>query len=235
MSQGRRTVAKGFLFAEDAALKLRFSNIAVSDDKSDPRPLNVFFRYPERETEKYYPFITVERVAIAHATNRQESERFYYFTGETQGRRDLTYYPSESDYAEVEALAAGGRLFMEAPVPINITYLVTTYARNPIHDVQITATMLRQIVPFRRGFIEIPEDGTIRRLDLLQWQQSDITDQEAGGRKRIFRKVFTLMMNAEIPASDLSTAFAVDQVQGTLSGSTDSISTVSSVSIVEDF
>jgi hypothetical protein len=228
-------MAKGFLFAEDAALKLRFSNIAVSDDKSDPRPLNVFFRYPERETEKYYPFITIERVAIAHATNRQESERFYYFTGSTSERRDLTYYPSESDYAAVQEIADGGRLVMEAPVPVNITYMVTTYSRNPIHDVQITATMLRHIVPFRRGFIEIPEDGTIRRLDLLQWQQSDITDQEAGGRKRIFRKVFTLMMNAEIPTSDLSVITAVDQVNGTLSGFTDLNSTVPSSSIVEDF
>lgn len=229
-------MAKGFLFAEDAALKLRFSNIVVTDDKQQQRPVSVFFRYPERETEKYYPFITLERVAIAHATNRQESERFYYFTGNTSNaRRDLTYYPSESDLQEVEEIANGNRLRMEAPVPVNITYLVTTYARNPIHDVQITATMLRHIVPFRRGFIEIPEDGTIRRLDLLQWQQSDIIDQEAGGRKRIFRKVFTLMMNAEIPTSDLSTVFAVDQVAGTLVGSNDLNPDVTSPSISEDF
>jgi hypothetical protein len=228
-------VAKGFLFAEDAALKLRFSNIAVADDKENPRPLNVFFRYPERETEKYYPFITVERIAIAHATNRQESERFYYFSASTEDRQDVTYYPSESTYSDIDDLANGGRLRMEAPVPVNITYLVTTYARNPIHDVQITSTMLRYIVPFRRGFIEIPEDGTIRRLDLLQWQQSDITDQEAGGRKRIFRKVFTFMMNAEIPTSDFSAIYAVDQVNGTLSGFTDLNSNVPSSSIVEDF
>jgi hypothetical protein len=228
-------VAKGLFFAEDAALKLRFSNIAVADDKENPRPLNVFFRYPERETEKYYPFITVERIAIAHATNRQESERFYYFVGSSEDRSDLTYYPSESNFADITAEAQGGRLRMEAPVPINITYLVTTYARNPIHDVQITATMLRRIVPFRRGYIEIPEDGTIRRLDLLQWQQSDITDQEAGGRKRIFRKVFTLMMNAEIPTSDFSAAYAVDQVNGTISGLTDLNPNVPSSSIVEDF
>lgn len=229
-------MAKGFLFAEDAALKLRFSNIFVTDDKDQQRPLNVFFRFPEKETEKYYPFITLERVDISHATNRQESERFYYFTGDSSNsRRDLTYYPSESDLQEVEQIAAGGRLRAESFVPVNITYLVTTYARNPIHDVQITSTMLRHIIPFRRGFIEIPEDGTIRRLDLLQWQQADITDQEAGGRKRIFRKVFTLVMNAEIPTSDLSSVSAVDQVAGALIGSTDLNSDVTSPSISEDF
>jgi len=229
-------MAKGFLFAEDNALKLRFSNIFVNDDRNNSRPLNVFFRYPEKETEKYYPFITLERVAIAHATNRQESERFYYYTGDSSSpRSEFAYFPSELNSAEVAALANGGRLRMEAPVPVNITYLVTTYARNPIHDVQITATMLRSIIPFRRGFIEIPEDGTVRRLDLLQWQQSDITDQEAGQRKRIFRKVFTLVMNAEIPTSELSAVFAVDQVNGEIIGTTDLASTVPSSSIVEDF
>jgi hypothetical protein len=229
-------MAKGFLFAEDAALKLRFSNIFVNDDRDNSRPLNVFFRYPEKETEKYYPFITLERVAIAHATNRQESERFYYYTGDSSyPRSEFSYFPSELNPTEVAALANGGRLRKEAPVPVNITYLVTTYARNPIHDVQITATMLRSIIPFRRGFIEIPEDGTVRRLDLLQWQQSDITDQEAGQRKRIFRKVFTLVMNAEIPTSELSAVFAVDQVNGEIIGTTDLASTVPSSSIVEDF
>jgi hypothetical protein len=229
-------VAKGFLFAEDSALKLRFSNIAVTDDRNQQRPLSVFFRYPEKETEKQYPFITLERVAIAHATNRQESERFFYYTGSTDlPRSEINYFPSELTSAELAELANGGRLRMEAPVPVNITYLVTTYARNPIHDVQITSTLLRSIVPFRRGFIEIPEDGTVRRLDLLQWQQSDITDQEAGQRKRIFRKVFTLVMNAEIPTSEFTAVTAVDQVNGTLSGFTDLTSTVPSSSIVEDF
>jgi hypothetical protein len=229
-------MAKGFLFAEDAALKLRFSNIAVSDDRENQRSLNVFFRYPEKETEKYYPFITLERINIAHATNRQESERFYYYTGSTGDERsEINYFPSELNAQEVASLAGEGRLRVEAPVPVNITYLVTSYARNPIHDVQITSTMLRYIVPFRRGFIEIPEDGTIRRLDLLQWQQSDITDQEAGGKKRIFRKVFTLVMNAEIPTSEFVAATAVDQVNGTLTGFTDMASNVPSSSISEGF
>lgn len=227
---------KGLLFAEDNAVKQRFSDLTVSDDRNGNRQVQVFYRYPENETEKFYPFITIERIDITHATNRQESERFYYFQpGETQRRRDLTYYPSESDYAEVEEFANGGRLRSEAPVPINITYLVTTYARNPIHDAQITAHMLRSVVPFRRGFIEIPEDGTVRRFDLLQWQQSDITDQEAGSRKRIFRKVFTLVMNAEIPTSDLFPIFAIERVNGTLTGANDLNSIDPSSSITEDF
>lgn len=226
---------KGFLFAEDNAVKTRLSNIKVSDDRSGERPVQVFFRFPDNETEKLYPFITIERLNIAHATDRQESERFFYFMGMAGNRRrDLTYYPSESDLSEVEEFADGNRLRMESPVPVNVTYLISTYSRNPIHDVQITAQMLRFVVPFRRGFIEIPEDGTVRRFDLLQWQQSDITDQEAGARKRIFRKVFTLVMNAEIPTSSLVTVPVVDRVSGTIIGDNYLSSTVSSTSYVTE-
>jgi hypothetical protein len=232
-------MAKGFLFAEDNALKQRLSNVFVTDDKSNERVLEVFYRFPERETEKLYPFITIERIGLQHATNRQESEQTYTYLGDDP-RSTLRYYPSELNEQEIAQLAGTGRISMTQPVPVDLMYQVTTYARNPIHDVQITALLLRRVLPFRRGFIEVPEDGTIRRLDLLNWQQSDIADQEAGYRKRIFRKIFTLSMSAEIATSDLRLVRAVDRVVGTITGSSSLPSSQSdsselSVSITEDF
>jgi hypothetical protein len=230
---------KGFLFAEDNALKQRLMHLSVKDDQSNERPLQVFYRFPEKETEKVYPFVTIERVGLQHATNRQESEQTYTYAG-SSSRTTLRYYPSEMNEQELATFAGSGRVSMEQPVPVDLMYQVTTYARNPIHDVQITALLLRRVLPFRRGFIEVPEDGTIRRLDLLNWQQSDIADQEAGYRKRIFRKIFTLSMSAEIPTSDLFAVRAVDQVVGTITGSStlplsQSASSELSVSITEDF
>ena len=49
----------GFLLAEDEALKQHLSGITVTDDRNEHRPVKVFFRYPEGETEKHYPFITI--------------------------------------------------------------------------------------------------------------------------------------------------------------------------------
>jgi hypothetical protein len=70
---------KGFLLAEDAAVKNRFSNLTVSDDRNQDRQVQVFFRYPEGETEKAYPFITVEMIGMSHDTRRQLSETTYYY------------------------------------------------------------------------------------------------------------------------------------------------------------
>jgi hypothetical protein len=215
----------GFLLAEDAALKRRLSQIAVVDDRNQERLVDVFFRYPENATEKSYPFITIDLLDIEHNTEVQTSETNYYYASDVTGMspdqiaryQEFNYYPSTLGPAQMEALAEDGRfLSTESFVPVNLLYQVTTYTRSQSHDRQITATMLRRVTPFRRGFIEVPEDGTMRRLDLLNWNPTNVLDQEAAYTKRIFRKVYTLRMNAEIPASDLVGINRVLTVEGTL-------------------
>jgi len=66
----------GFLFAEDEAIKLQVSGLTVTDDRDAQRPVQVFFRYPEGETERHYPFITIELIDVVHAKNRQHSESY---------------------------------------------------------------------------------------------------------------------------------------------------------------
>ena len=63
--------------------------------------------------------------------------------------------------------------------------------------------MIRYVFPFRSNYINIPADGTTRRLDLNGWAQSDLLDGESGYRRRIFRKVYTIVINAEIPREEL--------------------------------
>ena len=62
----------------------------------------------------------------------------------------------------------------------------------------------------------IEADGTSRRLDLLDWSTADLLDPEAGYRKRIFRKVYTLQMTSEIPTSSLTGLKKVSSVSTTL-------------------
>lgn len=200
----------GFLLAEDAALKNRFSTMTVSDDRVGSRPVQVFFRYPEGETERSYPFMTIEMIDIVHAKNRQHSEVEIVFarTGASQSSQfpkkpnAMKYWPSRrSNLNEV----AGTTPFLTSNefVPVDLLYQVSTFTRSALHDRQLSSQMLSTITPFRKGFIEVPEDGTIRRLDLLDWTTADLLDSEAGYRKRIFRKIYTLQMSAEIPSLDL--------------------------------
>lgn len=206
----------GFTLAEDAALKYRLGSLAVSDDKSDERVCNVFYRYPDGPTEKTYPFITIELIAIDYARDRQESERNYVYSDIPDFVSNIAYYPSEMNASAMAAAASGGILLTEQFVPVNLMYQVTTYTRSQRHDRQLSALMLRRVFPFRRGFIEIPEDGTIRRCEIQSWRPSDVLDKETGYKNRIFRKVYTVVINSEIPQSDLIGGNIVETVDGSV-------------------
>lgn len=227
----------GFLLAEDAAVKARFSNITVSDDRENARPVSVFFRYPDGEREKQYPFITVELIDLIHNRSLQLSETSHYFFGDGHPRNSIDYYPSELNAGGLEDLieAEGGVIRVDSFVPITLIYQVSTYTRSALHDRQLTSKILRRVAPFRRGFIDIPEDGTIRRFDLMGWTSADLLDQEAGYRKRIFRKVYTLQMSAELPTSDVQAVKQVTTVVGTLTNVDNENPTVFTNPFSEDF
>lgn len=205
---------QGFILAEDEALKLRLSNLRVSDDREANRPVQVFFRYPETETERTYPFITIEMIDIVHARNRQhsESELVYYNTAggalAPEGWEDLpnavTYWPSESDnFTSITNRNNYAILATNEYVPVDLVYQVSTYARSHNHDKQLTQQMMLKVFPLRRSSIHIAADNTDRRLELLDWTMADLLDAEAGYRKRIFRKIYTLQMGAELPSTDI--------------------------------
>lgn len=214
----------GFTLAEDAAIKNRLANLRVSDDRDADRRVQVFFRYPDGETEKHYPFITIELIDIAYASDRQHSETDYYFTQDAAFSAEqvttgtsIDYYPSEYDPDGMADLAGSdGYIRMDQFVPVDLIYQISTYCRSQRHDRELTAYMLRHVFPFRRGYIHVPEDDTMRRLSILDWRTADLLDQEAGYKKRVFRKVMTASVNAEIPQSNIYEVQKVLSVSGTL-------------------
>ncbi len=214
----------GFLLAEDAAVKARFSNLTVRDDREASRSVQVFFRYPEGETERSYPFITIEMIDIVHARNRQHSESQIVYARSTTpdyvgGSADrMDYWPSRiSNLDTVQNSENYDFLVSNEFIPVDILYQVSTYTRSALHDRQLSAQMLSTITPFRRGFIAVPEDGTMRRFDLLDWTTADLLDSESGYRKRIFRKIYTLQMSAEIPSTNMYGAYQITSVIPTIS------------------
>lgn len=205
---------QGFLFAEDEAIKKRFSNLTVSDDREAQRSVQVFFRYPEGETERKYPFITIELIDVVHAKNRQHSDT-YLDTHRAGHPNNLDYWPSTSSASSPNVPGFDSFRTTEF-TPVDLLYQVSTFTRSAIHDRQLASQMLASIVPFRYSSIMIEADGTSRRLDLLDWSTADLLDPEAGYRKRIFRKVYTLQMTSEIPTSALTGLKKVSSVSTTL-------------------
>jgi len=205
---------QGFILAEDEAIKLHFSGMTVSDDRDASRPVQVFFRYPEGETERHYPFITIELIDIVHAKNRQHSE-LYLDTNRPGHPNNLNYWPSTSSASSPNVPGYDSFRTTEF-VPVDLLYQVSTFTRSALHDRQLAAQMLTNIVPFRYSSIIIGADGTSRRLDLLDWSTADLLDPEAGYRKRIFRKIYTLQMNSEITTSALVGLKKVSTVSTTI-------------------
>lgn len=213
----------GILLAEDEALKKMFEGMTVPDDRENERPVEVFFRYPEGETERSYPFITLEHIDIIHARNRQHSESDIFFrTGAVNvpaipvgSAHSMDYWPSVSSNFNFKT-GKNNYAYLEANehVPIDLLYQVSTFTRTALHDRYLTVKMLTEIFPWRRGFINIGADNTIRRLDLLDWTTADLLDPEAGYRKRIFRKVYTVQITAEIPSSAVVGRYAIETVIG---------------------
>lgn len=197
---------QGFLLAEDAAIKARFSNCKVTDDRNALRPVKVFFRYPEAETEREYPFITIELIDVLHAADRQHSDLMIYSGGAGNWENNpayFDYWPSVS--ASVSGSSQTSFRTTQDFIPVDLLYQVSTYTRSALHDRQLTSRIISQLVPFRYNSITIPEDGTTRRFDLLDWTNADLLDMESGFRKRIFRKVLTLRMSSELTYDDYST------------------------------
>ncbi len=208
----------GFLLAEDQALKAKFSGIQLVDDRDTTRDVQVFFRYPEGETEKKYPFITLEMLDINHAKARQHSEQVIYaFRGTapagqptehyaTDDAGSFTYWPdTTTDVSTLVAHGASSLPFVSAMehVPVDLLYQVTTFTRSALHDRALQSHIMTKVAPFRRGYLDVGIDATQRHMDLVDWRSADMVDEEAGFKKRIFRKVYTLSITAEIPASQL--------------------------------
>ena len=208
----------GFLLAEDEAIKLRFSGLTVSDDRNNSRPVQVFFRYPENETERQYPFVTLELIDVVYARNRQHSivDQYAYKEGDDWAENNpstVNYYPSQGEITVPNDLEY---LKTTEYVPVDLLYQVSTFCRSALHDRQLTAKMLYDVVPLRYNSIYIPADNTHRRLDMLDWTTADLLDPEAGYRKRIFRKIYTLQMTAELPTSDFVGVKQVTEIDTTL-------------------
>jgi hypothetical protein len=180
-----------FILAEDAALKRKLEGIKVTYPRE--RDVSVWFRWPNKETrETGRPFITIDLIDVVKSDHREHSG----------GPFPLDYEPHgyESTIEEDTGLAVAE----DWPIPYDLYYAVTTWASDPRHDRQLLARLLgdRGLIPHRMGFLEIPEDGTTRRLDTLS--VTDNTGRDSNNDVE-FRRTFTLRVESE-----LFTAFVND-------------------------
>lgn len=193
-----------FILAEDAAIKTKFSGLQV--DYPQLRDVDIWFRWPNKEVrDVVYPYITVDLADVVKADHREHAG-----TGHRLGYMPYGYEPVEdleSDQAAAHVLG----IAPEWPTPYDLIYTVTTFARDPRHDRQLMARLLgdRDLLPWRMAYLEIPEDGTIRRMDLL-----DITDftSRNANQDTEFRRAFTVRVESELFVGSVKDVMAAHEL-----------------------
>ena len=185
-----------FLLDEDEALRNLLKDMVVTDQKSvtgagPQRKVEVWFGQPDQELRSQsYPYITIDMIDLAEDTMRAHRGRVkpaYIVDPGTIG--------VDADQANWDTDAHGWDI--NYPIPVNLDYQITTYARQPRHDRQILAQLLYTKIPLRFATLETGANtvyGTVRRLDVLDIAKRDITEQG----KRLFVNAITVRISSEI-------------------------------------
>jgi hypothetical protein len=199
-----------FLLDEDEALRNLLKDMVVTDQKSvtedgPQRKVGVWFGQPDQEIRNQsYPYITIDMIDIAEAFDRAHRGRVnptYYADPETIG----TNTPWDSELHGKD---------MDYPIPVNLDYQITTYARQPRHDRQILAQLLYTKIPLRFAILNVGPDtqfGTTRRLDVLDISKRDITEQG----KRLFVNAITVRISSEIAPTTFNKLYKVQELNVT--------------------
>jgi hypothetical protein len=215
----------GFITREDAALKVKLLGIrvpvsldqraldpegALPDEDSDGpflpgtkwRTVPVFFRLPENEVRRQtYPYLTIDFLTATRDVEREH-------------RGYASYGRTANAYTPMGMPVGGGRT--ELPIPMQLQYQITTFARYNQHDRAINTELLFNRLEPRFGFLEMvaltdaPDDNSIRRLDLLSGPANG-DGRDAQG-KRLFRKMYTVSVSSELFPSDLTALTGMGRV-----------------------
>lgn len=186
-----------FIVAEDLALKTLVQGITVKDDKSQTRPVKVWFGYPDMEIrDQTFPYITIDLIDIIPADNRQ-----------TYG------YLVDTDYQGTKAPVEGYNYTYLIPVAYDIVYQVTSWARHPRHDRALQYALFNKF-PSKYGYLIVPNElGTetsSRSMFLDGFVKRDTVDSETGNR-RLLRNVFSVRVISQMTPSQA--ADAIKQVE----------------------
>lgn len=182
-----------WLLNEDEALKKKLTGLTISSVNDANKSVPVRFRFPETELAKVtFPMIVIEHNGLTRAEDREHhgSQIFLPYAPEGYDLWSDPTDPTKSPYRS------------EWPIPYDIDYVVTLYSRHAMHDRLLTSRLMQDDMFHRFGFLEIPQDGTVRRLDTIGGPfPADIIDDEG---KRLFRKAWTVRVSSELLPSQIT-------------------------------
>jgi hypothetical protein len=169
------------------------------------RKVGVWFGQPDQEIRSQsYPYVTIDLIDIAEDFSRA-----------MRGKAKPAYLSNPSIIGDSTAWNTNKHDWeINWPIPVNIDYQITTYARQPRHDRELLAQLLYSKIPLRFAVLTVGDNtvqGTTRRLDVLDISKRDITEQG----KRLFVNAITVRVSSEIAAETYKQMYKVLQLNVT--------------------
>jgi len=184
----------GFLLAEDEALRSYLTGIEVPgrDADSPKEKVGVWFRWPQGERQIRYPYITIDALTAEPAYELFSSNHIEPTAG--------LYRPSVSPTLPPPP---GSWTYQNYGIlnylPFRLVYQVSVFSRHNLHDRYLRSIFATDVFPQRPFWIACGADNTWRRTELIGFANTDQPETSESGTKRIFRKVYTVQMLAEVP------------------------------------
>ena len=187
-----------FLLSEDEALRKYLQGITVNDQRAAgddvPRQVGVWFGQPDQELRNQsYPYITIDMIDIQRDAARE-------MRGRITGTVEQFGYLGPTEESDLG-------WDVELPIPVNIDYQITTYARQPRHDRELLAQLLYTKLTLRFAQLEL-NDNTVRRLEVLDVAKRDSVEQG----KRLFINAVTVRVTSEIAQASYKEYYKVENI-----------------------
>jgi hypothetical protein len=211
-------------YNESRALKKHLTGVRVTASTYPAgREVPVDYVNPDMELRNAaYPGIYLSYAGMSKASDR-----------EVRGKTNLQYapigYPDDvqvpADFEDKDSVLTEewnetfDRLTSpytveDHPIPYNLDFNVTVVTRNYAQQFEIIAQLDEiERIPARFGGLEVPEDGTVRTLDLLGGPETSVIRDEDG--KRLVQSIYTVRVAAEL------SLYEVQQVQRVINVVTD--------------
>lgn len=201
-----------WILNEDGALKSKLSGLTVTDvNAPSGRSVAVRFRLPERELANLtFPCLIIEHQGIVKDSDR-EMRGFIQIPYTPEGY--TPFYGPPSEYAVTSFDPSDSPYYSDAPIPYRIDYQITLMSRKIQHHIPLVAELAGfNYIPARFGYLAIPEDGTIRRLDLSGGPEMS-TQIDSDG-KRLFTASWLINVSTELFWNQMQTFTAVQEISG---------------------
>lgn len=186
-----------WLLNEDAALKFKLQGLQVTDANApNGRPVPVRFRLPETEvSDLTFPIIVIDHDGW-YAAPEREHRGFTQLPYAPEGSAPWWDVTGDPDTEQFDPEDSPYWSFF--PIPYNLDYFVTVYTRI-MHE--HTIPLVSQLAAFNRlhpkfAFLDVPQDGTKRTLQLLGGPA--LTAEYDTNGKRFFQVKYKVRIFSEL-------------------------------------